>query len=205
MTLDQICAQILDKPPAPYRRLVAIVGPPASGKSTLAARVARRLTAQGEPASVVPMDGFHLDDRLLQEDGTQARKGAPHTFDADGFVRMIEALQSEAPVIYPVFDRSREIAIAGAGRVPASCKTVVVEGNYLLLNTPPWTRLHDLWTFTIALHLPMDALIQRLRDRWAEHGKPDAQAWIDTNDVPNITTVRTQSAPADVVWTETQT
>ena len=205
MTLDDICAQILARPAAPHRRLVAVAGPPASGKSTVAEALAKRLTAQGEEAAVVPMDGFHLDDRLLQLDGTQNRKGAPHTFDSHGFVRLIHALQSPDPVIYPIFDRSREIAIAGAGRVPASCKTVVVEGNYLLLNDAPWKGLHDLWTFSIALHLPMELLVDRLKARWVEHDKPDAAAWIDTNDVPNITTVLTKSAPADVIWTETPT
>ncbi|WP_299726885.1 nucleoside/nucleotide kinase family protein [uncultured Tateyamaria sp.] len=205
MTLDQICARILAQPPAPHRRLVAVAGPPASGKSTVAQAVAAHLTTQGEAAAVVPMDGFHLDDRLLQQDGTQNRKGAPNTFDADGFVRMIRALQSHDPVIYPIFDRSREIAIAGAGRVPATCKTVIVEGNYLLLNKSPWDQLHDLWALSIALNPPMELLIERLKARWVEHGKPGAQAWIDTNDVPNITTVQTTSAPADIIWTEVPT
>ncbi|MEO9576258.1 MAG: hypothetical protein ABJ263_05560 [Tateyamaria sp.] len=205
MTLDEVCAQVLARAPSPNRRLIAVVGPPASGKSTVAHALSLRLTAQGEESAVVPMDGFHLDDRLLQADGTQNRKGAPNTFDAYGFVRMIKALQSPEPVIYPIFDRSREIAIAGAGRVPATCKTVVVEGNYLLLQQPPWTQLHDLWTLSIALNPPMDLLIKRLKARWVEHSKPDAQAWIDTNDVPNITTVMTKSAPADIIWTETST
>lgn len=205
MTLDQICAQILAQPPKPHRRLIAVVGPPASGKSTVAEALAKRLTAQGEEAVVVPMDGFHLDDRILHADGTQDRKGAPHTFDTGGFIRMIKALQSIDPVIYPIFDRSREIAIAGAGRVPATCKTVVVEGNYLLLRDPAWRPLHNLWTYSIALHPPIEVLVQRLKDRWATHGKPDAQAWIDTNDVPNITTVLTKSAPADVIWMEMPT
>lgn len=203
MTLDQVCTQILARQPSPHRRLVAVVGPPASGKSTLAQVIASRLADQGETATVVPMDGFHLDNRLLQIDGTKARKGAPNTFDAHGFVRLIKALQSPDPVIFPVFDRDREIAIAGAGRVKATCRTVIVEGNYLLLKQPPWTQLHDLWTFSIALHPPIDILIKRLQDRWAEHGKPDAQRWIETNDVPNITTVLSQSAPADIIWSET--
>lgn len=205
MTLDEICAQILAQPPTPYRRLVAVTGPPASGKSTLAAALAARLTTQGEAAEVVPMDGFHLDDRLLQIDGTQNRKGAPNTFDAHGFVRLIQALQAPEPVIFPVFDRTREIAIAGAGRVPAKCRTVIVEGNYLLLKTPPWNSLHDLWTFSIALHPPIDLLIERLKGRWDEHGKADAQAWIDGNDVPNIKTVLSTSATADVILSETPT
>ena len=82
MTLDEICAQVLARAPSPNRRLVAVVGPPASGKSTVAEALAKRLTDQVEEAVVVPMDGFHLDDRLLQKDGTQNRKGAPNTFDS---------------------------------------------------------------------------------------------------------------------------
>ncbi|MBY5935280.1 nucleoside/nucleotide kinase family protein [Tateyamaria omphalii] len=202
MTLDQICAQILDRPTTPHRRLVAVVGPPASGKSTLAQIIAAHLRDQGEDTSVVPMDGFHLDDALLKIDGTQNRKGAPNTFDAYGFVRLVQALQSHEQVVFPVFDRNREIAIAGAGRVEAACRTVIVEGNYLLLNAPPWTQLHDLWSFSIALRPPIDTLTARLHARWAEHGKPDAQTWIDTNDMPNITTVLNQSAPADVTLSE---
>ncbi|MEX0311132.1 MAG: nucleoside/nucleotide kinase family protein [Tateyamaria sp.] len=205
MTLEEVCAQILARPPTPHRRLVAVAGPPASGKSTLAAAIADRLTEHGEQTEVVPMDGFHLDDRLLQMDGTQNRKGAPNTFDAHGFVRLVKALQSPDPVVFPVFDRNREMAIAGAGRVQATCKTVVIEGNYLLLNAEPWTALHALWTFSIALHPPMNVLTERLRDRWVAHGKPDAQSWIDTNDVPNITTVLSNSAPADITWSETPT
>jgi len=203
MTLDQICAQIMDRPAAPYRRLVAVVGPPASGKSTLAETLAARLTAAGERTAVVPMDGFHLDDRLLAEDGTSARKGAPHTFDAAGFVRLVTALQSPEAVIYPVFDRSREIAIAGVGRVAKDCRTVLIEGNYLLLRQTPWDALHALWAFSIALHPTHDEILARLRARWAEHGKTDAMAWIESNDVPNATTVMTGSIPADVTLTET--
>ncbi|MEL6465958.1 MAG: nucleoside/nucleotide kinase family protein [Pseudomonadota bacterium] len=205
MTLDQICEQILDRSPTPHRRLVAVAGPPASGKSTLARNIAECLTEKGEPAEVVPMDGFHLDDRLLQIDGTQNRKGAPHTFDAYGFVRLIAALQSNAPIIFPVFDRNRESAIAGAGRVNATCRTVIVEGNYLLLRHAPWAELHAMWACSIALHPSMEVLTARLKARWADHGKPDAQSWIDTNDVPNITTVLSQSAAADITLTETPT
>ena len=205
MTLDQVCMQLLDRTPTPHRRLVAVVGPPASGKSTLAQIVASRLTDMGEHSTVVPMDGFHLDDRLLRVDGTQNRKGAPETFDAYGFVRLSNALQSTDPVIFPIFDRDREIAIAGAGRIDGTCRTVGVEGIYLLLKKPPWTQLHGLWSYSIALHPPKDVLVDRLHDRWAKHGKSDAQRWIDTNDVPNITTVLSQSAPADITWSETPT
>ncbi len=202
-TLAGLAEALLARAPTPHRRLIALVGPPASGKSTFADKLAHALTQAGEPTAVVPMDGFHLDDRLLLADRTRDRKGAPHTFDVLGFIRLIEALQSADPVIYPVFDRTREEAIAGAGRVPADIRTVVVEGNYLLLNQSPWDRLHRLWTASVALLPPQDILRARLVARWQAYDKPDADAWIETNDMPNAETVLTGSAKADFSYTET--
>ena len=203
-TLAGLAKRIAALPLTPHRRVVAVVGPPASGKSTVSQMLAQTLTTNSVPAQVVPMDGFHLDDRLLIADGTRDRKGAPHTFDGAGFLRLIRALQDPADVIFPVFDRDREIAIAGAGRVPANCTTVLVEGNYLLLDQPPWDALHALWGLSIALHPPRDVLHDRLLQRWDTHGKTraEAEAWISSNDMPNIDTVLTGSVPADITLHE---
>ena len=204
-TLDQICAQIAATPANPHRRLIAVAGPPASGKSTFSETLASALTTRGIDTVVVPMDGFHLDNRLLDADGTRARKGAPYTFDGDGFVRLIKALQSPDAVVYPLFDRARDIAIAGAGRIPAACSTVVVEGNYLLLDQPPWNDLQYLWTTTIALSPSRAVLCDRLLQRWRDHGMTDAdaQAWIETNDMPNADFVMANQTAADITLTET--
>ncbi len=67
------------------RRLIALAGAPASGKSTLA----HALCALVPGACVVPMDGFHLDNALLEARGLLARKGAPETFDARGFLHLM--------------------------------------------------------------------------------------------------------------------
>ena len=105
--------------------------PPAAGKSTLAAELVTRLNAGDEIASLVPMDGFHLDNLILQKRGLLDRKGAPETFDGIGFVRMIERLGRDAEVVIPTFDRARDIAIAGAAVVGPQHRIAVVEGNYL--------------------------------------------------------------------------
>ena len=52
------------------RRLIALA-PPASGKSTLAAEL---VVALGSTSKLVPVDGFHLDNRLLEARGLRYRK-----------------------------------------------------------------------------------------------------------------------------------
>ena len=76
------------------RVIVAVAGAPGSGKSTFAAELARRLMARGRRSVVVPMDGFHLDNAVLEARNLLPRKGAPETFDAQGFVRLIRAIKA---------------------------------------------------------------------------------------------------------------
>lgn len=191
--------------PAPLpgqRRLVAIAGAPASGKSTLAEALPDMLESRGRRAALIPMDGFHLDNRILDARGLRARKGAPETFDAAGLAALLIRAKQGEPVIHPVFDRSRDIAIAGAGEVPEDVDLVLVEGNYLLLREPPWNALWPLWDLTIALHVPEDELRARLLERWRGHGLSPGEAAVKTegNDLPNARFVAANSTKADLIF-----
>jgi len=66
---DELLARVLEFPEGRPRKLIALGGPPCSGKSNMARRLADKLTAAGRTTQVVPMDGFHLDNRILQARG----------------------------------------------------------------------------------------------------------------------------------------
>lgn len=184
----------------PGRVLVAVSGPPASGKSTLAEELARRLNAQKCLTTVVPQDGFHLDNQVLEARGDLGRKGAPHTFDGAGFVHLVRRLKEKADVVVPVFDRSRDLAIAGARVVPAEAEVIIVEGNYLLFDEAPWFNLAPLWSLSVQLHVPLPELRARLIQRWLGHGLSSAAAKrrAESNDIPNAQAVLDQALGADV-------
>lgn len=184
-------------PTSGKRRLIAVAGPPASGKTTLAKALANHLP----DAAFVPMDGFHLDDTLLKARGDHARKGAPHTFDVGGFASLMHRLQAGEDVIAPIFDRSREISIAGALHIPTSAINVVVEGNYLLYDAPLWRDLAPLWDYSVFLDVPEDVLEARLLERWERfgHDPAAARAKAESNDLPNARSVVTHRLAADLV------
>lgn len=187
------------------RLLLAIAGAPGSGKSTLAAELARRLCLQKVPALVVPMDGFHLDNAILDARGLRARKGSPETFDAAGFAHIVWRLsRGEPEVVVPVFDRSRDIAIAGALAVPSSCPVIVFEGNYLLFDETPWSGLTDLWDISVRLDVPLAEIRGRLIQRWLSHGLSRAAATnrAESNDVPNARRIQEKALPADIVLSQ---
>ncbi|WP_380053896.1 nucleoside/nucleotide kinase family protein [Falsihalocynthiibacter sp. SS001] len=182
-----------------HRKIIALAGPPASGKSTLAERLVEKFNTG---AQVVPMDGFHLSNEILASRGHLARKGAPHTFDADGFISLVSRLRNEPEVYYPVFDRSIETAIAGAGFVSKSCDTVIVEGNYLLRDCAPWRDLVPLWDASVFLDIPTNILEKRLIQRWIDHGfsPKQAQTRAEQNDLPNARQVQEQSLESSHIF-----
>jgi pantothenate kinase len=127
------------------RRMLGITGPPGAGKSYLAAALAAQVGAE-----VVSMDGYHLPDDVLRRLNRMDRKGAPDTFDADAFIVMLRQLRAAGgPVSAPAFDRQRELTIPDAVMIPATTALVIVEGNYLLLDTEPWNaaraELDEVW------------------------------------------------------------
>jgi pantothenate kinase len=75
------------------RFIIALSGPPGAGKSTLSEMLVAEFSRRGQTAAIVPMDGFHLDNAVLEARGTLARKGAPFTFDADGYAELLERLR----------------------------------------------------------------------------------------------------------------
>ncbi len=197
MTPTGLANLIRARADGPGRFLVALAGPPASGKSTLAATLAATLSPG---ARVVPMDGFHYDDAVLEARGLRSRKGSPPTFDAMGFLHLIRRLRDEDEVAIPIFDRSMELSRAGADIVGPDDRILIVEGNYLLLDEDPWRRLAPMFDLTVFLDVTEDELVRRLTARWKAHGREDqaARDWIASNDLPNALTVITRSLPAEI-------
>jgi pantothenate kinase len=182
------------------RRIIGIAGCPGSGKSTLAAGLAAE-----HPASsvVVPMDGFHYAQRELFRLGRWHRKGAPDTFDLDGYVTLLRRLRNEPDrtVYAPRFDRHAEEPIACAIAVEPHHTTVVTEGNYLLHQADGWEAVRPLLDECWYVDCEYPTRIVRLIARHIEHGRSSAEAaaWVHDVDEPNARLVRVGLETADVV------
>ena len=86
LTLDQLASRAASLITDDGRRILGITGAPGAGKSTVSQAIVRKL---GSRCSIVEMDGFHLANRELDRLGKHERKGAPDTFDVDGYAATV--------------------------------------------------------------------------------------------------------------------
>ncbi|MCA1491103.1 nucleoside triphosphate hydrolase [Sinorhizobium alkalisoli] len=202
MNLQSLTDEILKRAADAGRFIVAIAGPPGAGKSTLSEALAASIADAGECVAVLPMDGFHMDNAVLNEKGLIARKGSPETFDVRAFVSTLAAVRAnDGEVLVPVFDRSRELAIASARVIAPQTRIILVEGNYLLLDEAPWNGLAGAFDYSIFIDPGIDVLERRLLERWYDHGYGDEPAREKAfgNDIPNARRVIGSRRPVDLV------
>lgn len=207
MNLNELTELVLDKAEGKDRFMVAIAGPPGSGKSTLAQKLFRTINDRcpAGTAVIVPMDGFHLDNATLDRLGLRERKGSAETFDAKGFLAMMQKIDANAgEVAVPEFDRDLDSTIDRGSKVLPSNKIILAEGNYLLLDTEPWNELSEIIDYSIFVNPGLGTLEERLIARWIDHGHDEVSARQRalSNDIPNAKTVINRSRSPDLTVDE---
>jgi pantothenate kinase len=186
------------------RTLLGITGAPGSGKSTFAARLQQEFGPG--VAVVVPMDGFHLGNAIIDGTALRQRKGAMDTFDVGGYLALLQRLvrRDEAVVYAPEFRRTLDEPVAASIAIPASVPLVITEGNYLLAETPEWkdvrAQLDEVWF----MDTPPAVRLARLVDRHVEFGmeRAAAEAWASGPDEKNARLIGTtrQAADRTIPW-----
>jgi pantothenate kinase len=183
-------------------RILGITGAPGAGKSTVAAAILAEL---GGLAVTVPMDGFHLTNAELERLGRSDMKGAPDTFDAEGYVALLRRIRSgDGEIVYaPQFSRETDEPLADSIAVSRHVQLVITEGNYLLLDHGPWAPIRALVDEVWYLEPDDRTRIDRLIERHIRYGKSPtaARAWVARSDESNARLVALTRNRADLIVT----
>lgn len=195
MSVSEMARVILENirslKPKENRVLIAIAGPPGSGKSTVGKLLTDLMNKNLMKTSLVPMDGFHLDNETLEKSNLLERKGAPETFDIGGFLSLIKELRSKNDIKVPLFDRSADKVIKDGQIISREQDYLVIEGNYLLLDRELWRDLSKYWDYKIFIKIEQTVLKSRLIERWLGENLTysEAEARVANNDLINANLV----------------
>lgn len=163
--------------------MIAVSGIPGSGKSGLASMMANRINqlySAEHPgssliATAIPMDGYHLTRAQLAQMPdpvfAAARRGAAFTFDGEKFLRLVQALREplsargQKSLYAPSFDHAVKDPVENDIVIPASCRAIFFEGNYLSLDKAPWNEaarlMDELWFVDVDLETARKRLVRR--------------------------------------------
>ena len=179
------------------RILVMLAAPPGAGKSTLLTFL-EKLSHDNDsliPLQAIGMDGFHRRQEYLTShttlvDGEELPmvkiKGAPITFDLEKLSSKIIELSSGKNCGWPTYDRHLHNPTEDAVFVDSSI--VLLEGNYLLLDTEGWRELSSYADYTISVKAPRGLLHKRLLERKILSGSSydEALRHVDGSDMRNV-------------------
>jgi pantothenate kinase len=187
------------------RYFLGITGCPAAGKSMLAKNLTDEINFRtgDDLAVVVPMDGFHLSNSILKQRGLLNSKGAPETFDANSFVELINRLHKfpDQIIMCPAYNRKIHDPVEDSITIQPCNRLIIVEGNYLLLNVPPWntirTKMNEVWY----IDTPLKTVKEQLLRRHIAGGtsKKKAERKMESVDLPNAELVKKTLLFADKI------
>lgn len=186
---------------APSRTVLGISGKPGAGKSQLSSFLVANLPS--DLVALVPMDGFHLSNEELEELGRRDRKGAPDTFDVEGYVNLLTEIRSNNNDVirYPIFHREIEASIADEGLLASDVKLVITEGNYLFHDQDGWEEISPLLDHRWFVGIDDSLRLDRLVARHHQFGKDlaAAHAWAIGSDERNAQIVEASKFRADLI------
>lgn len=182
--------------------LIAISGPPASGKSTLAERLVTDLCSAGIESCFCPLDGFHLTNKQLDEQGLRNAKGRIDTFDGAAFANAVECLENKFSFWWPLYSRQRHDPIPEGTRISGNEKVFIIEGNYVLVPDEPWLSAARSFDLRIFVDAPDTVLRQRLMDRHKKSGRSGLIALekIEQVDMLNTHSIRGHRQDVDIIY-----
>ncbi|KAH7013256.1 P-loop containing nucleoside triphosphate hydrolase protein [Ilyonectria destructans] len=180
------------------RLLVALAGPPGSGKSTIAAQVVQQVASMPSGPSIVAVsvDGFHLSRATLRSlpNATEAlaRRGAPWTFDSAAAAKLVQRLRDGAgkySVTAPTFDHAVKDPVPDDLMVGPHVQVCILEGNYLLSDEEPWggiaSIVDECWLIKVDTLLARSRVAERHLKSGIEDTMEKALKRANENDLVN--------------------
>jgi pantothenate kinase len=145
-----------------------------------------------------------MTNAKLKALGLWELKGIPETFEAQSFVDLLKHIKSapEQKIGCPAFDRTIEEPTENAIWIQPHHKLVIVEGNYLLLESEPWKQIANILDQIWFIASEEETLKPRLLERHIAGGreKEAAREKMESTDLPNARLINAGKKRAHFVF-----
>jgi pantothenate kinase len=160
------------------RFIVGIAGGPGAGKSTFAVRLKELINANAKTdlTQIFPMDSFHRKNIELERSGLISVKGAPETFDVEGYLSMLNRIKLGENLKTSIYSREIHDVIDNALSIEPYHKIIITEGNYLFYDVEGWREIKDIIDLKIYIEAEKEVCKKRLRERHMRGGKTEIEA-----------------------------
>ncbi len=122
------------------------------------------------------MDGFHRKNIELERSGLLSVKGAPETFDVEGYTSMLNRIKLGKNLKAPIYSREIHDVIDNALSIEPYHKIIITEGNYLFYDMEGWCEIKDIIDLKIYIEAEKNVCEKRLLERHMRGGKTEAEA-----------------------------
>jgi len=122
------------------------------------------------------MDGFHRKNIELERSGLISVKGAPETFDVEGYISMLNRIKLGENLKAPIYSRKSHDIIDNALPIEPHHKIIITEGNYLFADMEGWCEIKDIIDLKIYIEAEKEVCEKRLLERHMRGGKTEAEA-----------------------------
>jgi|AntRauTorckE6833_2_1112554.scaffolds.fasta_scaffold00414_14 pantothenate kinase len=183
------------------RQIFTLSGPAGSGKSVIAAILELIFKEEDSVFQFmnVGLDAFHLDSQKLADLGLSANKGRYDTYNTELLTEKLSAFKAGESILFPLYSRLEHSPIPD--RLPTSNQNILllIEGQWLLRNTPEWDKIRALSSHNYEVVGPLEAVRENVILRHIKGGRTpeDATNFYTTNDLPNTKEMLKTKAKAD--------
>ena len=194
------CYQALPEPDASRKQnkrlLIALAGPPGSGKGRIASKVAKIVNQSGVSCSVISVDGCSQDSH--NDTSSISPKSPSWTFKGAAAVDLVQQIQrqtTEPNDIKSPFTIHVEDVEAHKLNAAGDASIVIFEGFYVLCEDLPWARINSLVNEP---EIGRQRVVKRFLNTGFEKDYEAACTRYDENDVFNAEFINRTSKERDV-------
>jgi len=183
------------------RQIVTLSGPAGSGKSVVSALL--ELIFKEEDSIFqfmnVGLDAFHLPNQTQAGLGLLDVKGRYDTYDTELLLQKLTDFKAGESIKFPIYSRLEHSPLPD--RLPTANQNILLllKGQWLLRNTPEWTKIRDLSSFNYEISGSVNDMQENVILRHIKGGRTpeEARSFYTKSDLSNTQEILEKSVAGD--------